>query len=183
MIDYFQNKNISAKNYIRDCLGVDPSSSKYQELFRKVSAKYYCIADLLQADMIESGDGTILILNGHTNTSYYNYAKILSYDAQRHVFFRLHQRTALFPFHRIVAVGTAAVLITCETLTFAYCIHVILRQLKFWIRQQWSGHLRRYFKDPEADISFNQESYSHNMARSCFTLNSLSENRAFCHDG
>ena len=44
---------------------MDPTSSKYQNC-SKLSAQYYCIADLLQADMIESGDGTILIMNGHT---------------------------------------------------------------------------------------------------------------------
>ena len=180
MIDYFQNKNISAKNYIRDCLGVDPSSSKYQELFRKVSAKYYCIADLLQADMIESGDGTILILNGHTNTSYYNYAKILSYDAQRHVF-------SFTPAYGTIPVsqdsgGGHSCCIDHLRNTHVCLLHsrnfetikILDTATMEWTSEKIFGG--------EADISFNQESYSHNMARSCFTLNSLSENRAFCHD-
>ena len=47
------------------------------------------------------------------------------------MYFRLHRLMALFPFHRIVVVGTVVALIICETLMFAYCIHVILKQLKF----------------------------------------------------
>ena len=181
MIDYFKNKNISAKNYIRDCLGVDPTSSKYQELFRKLSAKYYCIADLLQADMIESGDGTILIMNGHTNTSYYNYAKILSYDAQRHVF-------SFTPAYGTIPVSQDSGSGHSCCIDHLRNTHVCLLHSRNFesikildmTTMEWTSE--KIFGG-EADISFNQESYSQNMARSCFTLNSLSENRTFCHDG
>ena len=181
MIDYFQNKNISAKNYITNCLGVDPSSSKYQRLFSKLSAHYNCIADLMQADMVESGDGTILIMNGHSNTSYYNYAKILSYDAQRHVF-SFTPAYGTIPVSQDSGSGHSCCIDHLRN-THVCLLHsrnfetikILNTATMEWTTENICGG--------EADISFNQESYSHNRARSCFTINSLSENKTFCHDG
>ncbi len=176
MLQYFKNKNKAITSYAKTCLRIDDGSNECMALYNKHRTKCNCIADLINANMHEIGDGTMIILNGNTRDSYYNYSKILSYDVMRE------------SFSFITTYGEIP--LTQESDTSKSCIidhmhntHIcLLNEMNFktvkvlnTLNMQWSS---TNIKGGE-DLGFGMNSISNNKARSSFTVNSLSEVATF----
>ena len=180
MIDYFKNRNKSLSNYLKSCLNVNETSTKYQTLYAKYCKKYECIADLVRADMHEIGNGILLILNGNTRDSYYNYSKILTYDASCDVFSYTSSYGDI-PLSQESSGG-----VTCF-INHSRSTHLCLLHGKNFktvkvldtLTMQWSTVT---IKGSEVEFGFreSQTTYtSSNRARSNFSFNSLSEDERF----